>query len=508
MKKVILLCGLLALFLCCAVIPANAKDDKGKDAEGQESSDAWTKVHEGIAEAKPHWKNRKKVKVAFKEKKNEGLRIKITRIKYHKDPLPAGQTNPVTVGLSGDGPDQASRADLPSDIDWKQDVEIETTLYNGADDQTTPVGRVEYNFKWLDAGGEEVVALELGGDAVVAIDEEENPVTVFDIAQEQLSLDSSDFETPDLVLWCHDPINSGELRFCPVGEFRFTSLPDSENIYVFDEHGNDLSANVGVESMQLTARGDLSFALAVTGTTPPLGIIVRGVEVTLDENADENSKHGYTVGGSAVHHLQSEVCLIANGDTLLDNWQVMAWTPAYGWGYATAEIEGSEDPVVIGATTAVVSGNENSGYIESIVIEAASAGAIKNGKLILRGVSGVVFDPDENARLYLLNAATGEDLYDENIEASISSNSYGDLVVNFTNIETYCASVRVTLVLTAVQVSYSAPLSYGMAYDLVSFGPALRAPLRRATPFIEGLPEAGGLSDEPIEVTGWTAIGS
>lgn len=226
------------------------------------------------------------------------------------------------------------------------------------------------------------------------------------------------------------------------------------------------------------------------------------------QNVDENSKHGYTVGGSAIHHLQSEVCLIANGDTLLNNWQIMSWTPAYDWGYATAEVEGSEDPIVIGATTAVVSDDDNSGYIESIVIEAASVGAIKNGKLVLRGVSGVVFDPDENAKLYLLNAATGEDLYHEDLEATIAGNGYGDLIVNLTNIETHCSSVRVKIVLTGIQVSYTAPLTYGMAYDLVTFGPALRAPLRRATPFIEGLPEAGGLPDAPIEVTGWTAIGS
>lgn len=282
MRKMFAVCGLLALLLCLSVNNIEAaKDDKGKDAESQGTSTAWTKISGGSTpESLPFKKRRHTLKVAFKEGHEPDIRIKITKIKYHKKVLGPGETNPVEVAVSATGPGTASDVTLPTDIDWSKDVEVETTTYHKDGPIQPPVDTVEYDVSWYDAEGDILAAVEVGGDAVVAVDEEE-PVTLFDIAEEKLGLDSTDFETPDLMVWCHDSINSGELRFCPVGQFRFTSLPDTAHIHIFDVDGNDLSATtVAVDYMQLTARGDLSFILNVTGTTSPLGIIVRDVEVT------------------------------------------------------------------------------------------------------------------------------------------------------------------------------------------------------------------------------------
>jgi hypothetical protein len=512
LRSTVWLAAVIVIAACAVVVPVDVQAEK--KAEGQDGATGWSEVHNGEPSNERDAK-RKKIKVVFKEKKNQGLRIKITKIKYHKDPPPAAPaTNPVTVTLTSTPAGQANEADLPTDIDWDEKVEIETTLYDDTATVQTPVGRAEYDFQWLDVNGDACVGIEVGGDTVVSIPGgEDPPLTVLDVAEDLLELSASDFETPDLIMWSREPINDGEILFCPVGQFRFTSVVDVDNVLVFDKNGNSLRDTVvTIDAIELTARGDLKLTIVVDGTSPPLAIMVRGVEVTMDVGADTNSKHGYTVGGDAVHHLESEVCLIANGTTLLNNWQVQSWTPAYNWGYATADIDGEEDPIVIGATTATVGGEDNSGYREAIVIEAAAAGNIKNGKLILRCLSGAIFDLDGEEKLYIVNATNDNDAFHEDLVATITGNAYGDLIVNLTNIESYLNSTRVKLILTGIRVSYTAPVAYGTAYDMVTFGPALRAPLKVATPLIEGAeeldPPAGGLPESPLDITGWTPIGS
>jgi hypothetical protein len=355
-----------------------------------------------------------------------------------------------------------------------------------------------------------IVSAETGGDTVVYATGG-SPVTLIDIAT-TMGLAAHDYTEPDLFLWCDAPINTGVLLFCPVGEFRFSSAPQA--IHIFDKYGtNQVGLNIEIGAASITPRGDVALEIDEVGPNlPAFGVILRGVQVDMNGDADENSVHGYTVGGTAVHQLMASISAIADGTDVLDNWQTLQLEPDYNWGEVSASIVGSSDPATLGSPiTMVVSGSDtNTGYHPGIVIEGSASNAIGNGSIVLRGVAGFQFVMDEDTKVYLVDADTGSNLYHAELSASVDVSEYGDLKVTLDNIESFFTEERVAVLITGAKVSYTAPVPAAGAYELVTFGSAVRSPLPVTRPFIEAdneaSPQAGPLPQAPVEVSGWTPV--
>ncbi|MCZ7604478.1 MAG: hypothetical protein M5U25_00080 [Planctomycetota bacterium] len=460
----------------------------------------------------------KKIKVSMKKKAGvpQTETLKITKIGYYKktDPNKGSYVEEDITSVQSANGDEAN-IDLPADADTSKAIYVKVYTY---DKQTAlevipaepPLNK---NFCYMDDGAQTIVSVETGGGAVCSIDGEDE-VTMLELAAE-MNLSAEDFTEPDLMFWCADLIETGTILFCPVGQFEFGSLPDA--IHVFDADGADMvnAGKIELGDPSVTPRGDLSIpVLEVDETLPAFGVIVRGVSVDMADNADENSVHCYTMGGTALRKLDSDTCPIARGATVMNNWELISWGPSYKLGWIEARLA-EEETVTIGAPfITTVSGEGNSGYLDGIVIEANAANDIKNGKIVIRPVSGWQFETAEgnaDTKVYLINADTGEDLYQEELSASIGLSSAGDLVVTLNNIQTYCSTVRVKVVITGILAAYTAPVAWGVGCKFQCFGPALRAPLRQPRTIIEGespevSSESGPLPQTAIEVTDWTPV--
>jgi hypothetical protein len=526
------LMGIAALLLCCSVTNPTviqADDDPtpptsptevqlprdNTKAIPQDASNGWTKIEPGSSDSqKEKAKRAKKIKVALKKKQDGKLppeEIVIRKIGYYKK-----NTNPpeyVEEDITSVGSANQSAADIeiPADADTSKPIYVRVYAQKKADHSAVvPEETLNKDFAYMDDGGA-IVSIEHGGGAVVSVDGEVT-TTILDVAANELSLSASDFEEPDLMFWCTDLIETGEILFCPVGEFRFANAP--EDIVVFDSDGADLVA-VGAITLgtpYVTTRGDL--ALPVTHVEeeelPAFGLMARGVQVEMNEGADEDSVNGYTTGGSSLRFLSGDTCLVADGERVLDNWEVLSWSTSYSLGSKYVEID--EEEVAIGAFTSTVSETANHGYLEGIVIEGNAANSIKNGQIILRGIWGCQFgNVEPSTRVHVLDADTGNDLYHEEISAEITASEFGDLVVTLNNIESYCASNRIKIVITGVYMAYNAPVAWGVGYTFQCFGSSLRGPLRQPRVIIEGekptiTDPSGPLPQSPIEVEDWTPI--
>lgn len=519
---------------CCAVSPHRVDADpptpptsptevdlpKGNTtAIPQDGSAGWTKItpsgdkqHVGKA-AKA-----KKIKVSMKKKAGipQSETLKIKRIGYFKktDPNKGSYVEEDITSVQSASGDEAT-IDLPADADTSKAIYVKVYTYDkqSAEEVIPEEPPLNKDFCYLNDGAETIVSVETGGGAVCSIDGEDE-VTLLELAEE-MNLSAEDFTEPDLMFWCADLIETGTILFCPVGQFEFGSLPDA--IHVFDVDGADMvnAGKIELGDPSVTPRGDLSIpVLEVDETLPAFGVIVRGVSVDMADNADENSVHCYTMGGTALRKLDSDTCPIARGATVMNNWELISWGPSYKLGWIEARLA-EEETVTIGAPfITTVSGEGNSGYLDGIVIEANAANDIKNGKIVIRPVSGWQFETAEgnaDTKVYLINADTGEDLYQEELSASIGLSSAGDLVVTLSNIQTYCSTVRVKVVITGILAAYTAPVAWGVGCKFQCFGPALRAPLRQPRTIIEGespevSSESGPLPQTAIEVTDWTPV--
>lgn len=482
----------------------------------QDGSHGWTKITPGASEnQKDKAKRAKQIKVRLKKKDGElpAEEIVIKQIGYYKKNTGTpGTYIEAEVTSVGSANGSEANIDIPADADTSKPIYVKTYSQKKSDHtEVVPAERWNKDFEYLDDGAETIVSIETGGGAVVSVDGEVT-TTILDVAANELSLSASDYSEPDLMFWCTDVIETGEVLFCPVGEFTFGSTP--EEVLVFDSAGTDLTSTgaIALGTPYVTTRGDIAVPVTSVdaGELPAFGMMLRGAEVSLNQGANANSVHCYTTGGSSLKFLSGDTCPIADGTRVLNNWESLSWSAGYSLGSEFVEI--GEEEVAIGAFTSTVSGSTNDGYLEGIVIEGNAANSIKNGQVVLRGLWGCLFGSVEATTcVYVLDADNGNDLYDEGISAEIATNSYGDLVVTLNNIESYCAENRIKIVITGILMSYNAPVAWGVGYKIQCFGSALRAPLRRPRVIIEGeKPTAtnpsGPLPQSPIEVEGWTPI--
>ncbi len=505
--------------------PTEAKLPRDNDAHvPQDGVEGWTKIEPSEKAPAEKFPKAKYVKVSLKKNKKDGTpvqqteELRIKKIGYYKkgsDPLVYVESNTTsTQSANGD----ESQVEIPADADMSRPIFVKVYTVNitgGTVTEVIPANPpINKNFCLLYDGGNKVVSVGHGGGTVVSTDVE-GDTTLLDLAEDVLLLSDEDYEQPDLMLWCTDIIKPGIILFCPVGDFEFSSVPAA--IHVFDKSGVDLAAaeKITLGEAYLTPRGDVAIAVSAVDveSLSAFGMIVRGVNVTMFDNADPNSVHCYCTGGSSLRFLEGDVCAIAQGTRVLDNWELLQWSANYSLGTAAAIV--SEDNVVLGSPFVdLVSGSSNSGFLDGIVIEGSSNNAIKNGQVIFRAVSGWQFelvDGEGSTKAYILNADTGVDLYNEGISASVGLSSHGDLVIALNNVETYCSNVRIKVVITGLRAAYNAPVPRGVGYKLECYGSSLRAPLRIPQVIIEGegaevSAESGPLPQEPIAVTGWTPV--
>lgn len=526
-----------ALLLCCCVItqpvaqnnpptpptsPTEAELPKDNTkAVPQDGSNGWTKLTPRAGEAAKAARA-KKVKVSIKAKAQGGMpgeKLQIRKIGYYKKNTTPPQYVEADVVSVGSGNGKAANIDIPADADTSKAIYVKVYTVDASTNlEVIPAEcPLNKNFVWLDDGAAAIVSIEHGGSAVCSVDGEE-PTTLFELAAETLELSAGDHESPDLMFWCTDLIETGELLFCPIGQFKFSSLPEA--VHIVDATGADLVQEglMNVGEWYITPRGDLALPIEyVSEELPAFGMIVRGVAVDMDDNADGDSVHCYTTGGTALRYLQGDTCAIAQGTRVLDNWEVLGWSAGYGLSSAVAPVGEEQTVLVQSQIVTTVSGTTNSGYLNGIVIAGNVAGSIRDGHIILRGVSGWQFDiADGNGdtRLYILNANTGADLYHEGIAASIRVTSHGDLKISLGNLATHCAGARLKLVVTGVRTAFTAPVPWGVGYKLELYGSALRTPLKVPQVILEGespnvqapsVP-SGPLPQEAIVVSGWTPV--
>jgi hypothetical protein len=497
--------------------------DDNKDGHPQGGSSSWVRIRPGWVASgaggnvrAQKLKRVKKIKIRAKAKAGEKpeRHVKLTKIKYTpkattSDPNPEEKT----VDLVATGPGEASDADLPDDIDWDKPVYVQNTTHDPeTGNVSTPGDDIHVNYYFLDTSSVTVVSVPTGGSTWLAVDEGGDPVTVTGVAQLQLGLSAGDYVEPDLILVCFGRMYMGTVLFTPVGQFRFTSLPAA--IHVFDGGGTDLVQTGAIElgTPSLTPRGDLALPiLQADEALYGFAVMVRGVTVTMNGGADTNSIHGYTVGGSAIQHLLAGITAVAEGTRVLDNWEDLPWTPAFALGSAAVPVEVDEQTIEVNVgqpMTATVSGSDNVGYRDALVVAGAEADAIGNGTIVFRGVSGIQFVADSNTKLYIVDADNGDHL-SSGVTATLAVNSYGDLVVNLADLASVHEGKRVKIVVTAPKVAYTAPVSTGVAYDVTVFGSAVRSPWKVPSVYIEGDPAesqdpSGGLATQPLQVVGWT----
>lgn len=528
-----------ALLLCCCVVtqpvaqnnpptpptsPTEAAlpQDNTK-AIPQSSSNGWTKLTPSsrtndagkVAKAK-------KIRVATKARPEGGMpseTIQIRRIGYYKKNTNPAQYVEVDVTSVQSSNGKVSNIDIPADADTSKAIYVKVyTVDPSSGLEVVPEDDpLNKNFRYLNDGGEAIVSIEHGGSAVCSVDGE-SPTTIFELAAETLEISAGDYESPDLMFWCTDLIETGELLFCPIGQFKFSGLPAA--YHIVDATGTDLvqAGLLNVGDWYITPRGDLALPIeTVSEDLPAFGMIARGVAVDMDDNADPDSVHCYTTGGTALRFLEGDTCALAQGTRVLDNWEVLSWSAGYGLGSVNAPVGEEETVLVQNQIITTVSGTTNSGYLNGVVIEGNAVGSIRDGNIILRAVSGWQFDiADGNGdtRLYILNANTGADLYHEGIEAAIQVTSHGDLKISLGNLATHCAGSRLKLVVTGVRTTYTAPVAWGVGYKLEVYGSALRSPLRVPQVILEGespniqapSEPSGPLPQEAIVVSGWTPV--
>lgn len=311
------------------------------------------------------------------------------------------------------------------------------------------------------------------------------------------------------MLTCDAPPKVGEILFCVLGQYRFVNLP--KDIRVFDGLGADLlvEGRVKLGKPRITERGDLAVpVVSVAEDLPHIAVFVRGVGTEFPANADKGGIHGYTIAGSAMRHMQSMVCVMADEERFLSNWEEIPWEPRWKLGAVTALAKDSRTPVLLGQPLTIVANGQSGGYLPAIVLEGNERSSIGNGGIVLRGLSGIRFKADAATRLYLIDATTGECFHEE-IQAGMHVTEQGDLAIRLDNVAGVCAGKHLKVVVASALVELSETLLPGTGCDIGIFGSALGSPLYTTTPLIIGTDATSansGLANEPMEITGWQAV--
>lgn len=329
---------------------------------------------------------------------------------------------------------------------------------------------------------------------------------MLNVVNQDLGLTPEDFVERDLMLSCDAPPTVGEIVFCVLGRYRFVSLP--EIIYVIDGSGADLIAagRIKLGKPRLTDRGDLAIpVVSVSDNLPRMAVFVRGVRTEFPANADPEGLHGYAIGGSAVRHLQSMVCIMAEESRFLSNWEEVPWEPRWRLGAVQATVKGSDHPVLLGEPLdCVVGGDSEGGYVPAIVLEGTEPNAIRDGSILIRCLPGMRFKADAATKLYLVDAASGECIH-EHISARMTVTEDGDLSIRLENL----ASQRLKVVIAAPLVEISEPVQAGTGRDIGISGSALGSPLFTTTALIIGAASSespSGLAKKAIEIADWQPV--
>jgi hypothetical protein len=489
----------------------------------------WVKLKDLDNNKKPkaaHIEVKQKTHYSVRQYGNQVRAVKIHEITYHDE---NGTQHTISVSShssggdvgNGDTTSQISIADIEAvaaaagkpAVNWEKPIKIEYEQ-RGANGQPSGTQQaVRVNTGLLNTMFKPFVGVIIGPFAWFAAVDEFPPVLEF--AEQVLGLQASEYDTPDLVLYSYAAPKVGNIVFVPMGQFRFGSTPEA--VHIFDGSGTDL-ASIGAISFEtyVSSKGEL--VVSVVEVDPAMiadfAMIVRGVEVVLDDNADAGSVHCYSVGGSALVHLTVNAAAIAEGTRVLDNWEGLTWTPAYSLKMTEVpvwdEVEETTTTQRVGVDRpTVVSGADNTGFLSAFVIEGADAESISAGRVVIRPTGGFQFVEDQNTKLYVVNAATGANVSSE-VTAALRVNSSGFLVVDLQDFGA-AAGLRLQIIVVSPKVSFDAPIAYGNGYSLNIYGTAVKSAMTENLILLEGGdPEESDsnppLPTEPIvTVHGWTA---
>jgi hypothetical protein len=511
-----LVCGLVAVTLSHPIYadPDPEPDplvipDGDKDKTGQSGSEG---THPVEIESS---RQENAARISVERKSHRGKRLGPTRfVRIKEIKYTDNEGNPQTWG-PGSGPGASSDIALPPDADKSKPIEVVVEMYdeNGvkvglsSDPVDNPKGSLKLNFRVMNAAGQYISAADVGPSSTMLTATGTPSVTKF--AASHLGLSEQDYTEPDLVMFSSVKPTTGDVVFVPIGEFRFDSLPNA--IHVFDGNGTDLvnAGMIEVGSPSISERGELVIPVSeVHENLPAFAMIVRGVEVLMDGNADGDSTHGYTVNGSALAHLTTGVAAIADGTRVLDNWETHGWSPEFA-------LSAAEMPLIIDQTAVdrdvgnteatVVSQDSTGGFLDGLTVEGNDVGSIGTGKIVYRPLHGFIFQEHGNTELYIVDADTGSNLSGE-VTASMTVDSSGKLVVTIDDLGE-ATTHRLKVVVVNLKVSFSSPLPYGVGYDLNIYGSALKSPMLNNLILLEGgaSNEARPLPSTPfVEVDGWT----
>lgn len=550
-KRAAWTCSLLLLFACAAIpngkvafagdgtagspIVVPTDENNETSAEGDEGA-SWINpktddatppkpiAHKFRLKQKSHWVGSGKHEV-------QPRAVKITKITYTDDQVPPVEhtvdVSAVSSGGSVANPDNTSdisvaqietavaqsQAPPPTHkVDWTKKIKI-TYEHRGANGQASGTDKpVEVNWLAVSDLGKEFVSIETGPGATIWCATAAQ-VTMLEFLEAR-ALSPETFEAPDLMFYSHSAPKVGDVRFVPLGQFSFTSVPEAVRLYdgegtVLDtEHGGSV---ITLGNASLSSKGELVIPITDIDSAPDdFVMIVRGAEITLEDDAEEGGTQCYTVGGSALQHLTADAAAVANSDELLDNWEIQPWTPAFSLATADVPVWDSEEEEVVNQRVGkdrplVVVGEDNSGFLSALVIKGASAGAIDAGVVTIRPTHGFQFVADENTKLYVVSGSSN---VSEEVEASIYVNSFGFLVVDIDSLGEV-ANATLTLIIVNPKVAFDAPIAYGDSYELNVYGSALHSPMKNNLILLEGGEEGAddwSLPTEPtVDVHEWEA---
>lgn len=460
--------------------------------------------------------------------KHEGIpeddvrRIRIAKLRYTKK----DEDEPTEMDVDST-PTTSPFVRFPKDIDKSREVRVYVSMHDYVkstaenpspvgDERDAPEGGVKVAVVVLSEAATALKCAEAGPSAVMWTDKGFR--NVLTVAETHLGLGPKDYDVPDLVLHAAKAPRSGSFTFTPLGPFRFTGKP--MEIHVFDGDGNDLvnSGAIVIGEGYTTPRGELEVPVpAVFGKSEfrSFAMMVRGVPIIMDDDAYDGV-HCYTVGGSSFADGEVNAAAIAEGTRVLDNWETFTWKPTFTLGTSSVPVWDDQAEKVVDHNVGnepawIVSGDDNVGYLPGLVLRANDAGGATTGRVVFRSLQGFQFVADENTKLYVLNAANGDDV-SADVSATIEASSSGSLAVEIDDLGE-AAGLRLQLVIVNPKVSCDDTVEDGMACFMSVYGSAVGAPVTDNVKVLEGLsetpePSKRSLRSDPITVHGWTAAAS